>query len=458
MQTAPLLIYTLTDESCTVFIRECLASIGTMDPVGRMRKSKLPRLPVTAAVIAAGLISTAGALPQDGLPEKGVQSRPDPVSEFERGDQIASFGVEARFDGADQQPAGVRFIHGPTGMPVDVLRFDSIPQAMLWVETPPGSDRGEPHTGEHLVLGKGRKARYASLLLDMSMGSNSASTGRAKTIYHFHTAGGRQSFLELIYRFLDALVHPDVADEEIRREVAHLGVVMDESGNLSLEEKGTVYLEMVSSFEKPGTIIWSEVRRLLYGRGHPLGLESGGRPEAIRTMTPADMHAFFEHRYRPGETMGLILGLPPRFELEQFLIELDGILRKVGNGWVRAEDEAGRALAGTRVIDPDWPTLATLPPADPPADPVIVRLPFPSGNSSEPGPVVIGWSPFAMQVTAPGTSPERQAAAALSTEDLFRLQALWFVFSGNEASFVHRDLIDGTTRKAGPASAVPAAG
>jgi len=415
-----------------------------------MRKPKLPRHLVKAAVIAAGLISTAGALPQDGLPQNGVQSRPDPIAELERGDQIASFSVDARFDGAEDQPAGLRFIHDPTGMPIDVLRFDSIPQAMLWVETPPGSDRGEPHTGEHLVLGKGRKARYASLLLDMSMGSNSASTYRSKTIYHFHTAGGRQSFLELIYRFLDALVHPDVTDEEIRREVAHLGVVMDESGTLSLEEKGTVYLEMVSSFEKPGTIIWSEIRRQLYGAGHPLGLESGGRPEAIRTMKPEDMRAFFEHRYHPGETMGLILGLPPQFDLAQFLIELDGILRKVGNGWVRTGADAGRPLAGTRIIDPDWPTLATLPPATPPADPAIVRLPFPSGNSSEPGPVVIGWQPFDMRVTATDASPNRQGSPALSSEDLFRLQALWFVFSGNEASFVHSDLIDGTTRKVGP--------
>ncbi len=411
---------------------------------------------VTLTLLTLILSQAPHAHPHDAPVSAPVQADIDRMATLRPGESIAGFRVAARFDGVDGRPAGMRFLHEPTGMPVDLLRFDSIPQAMIWVETPPNSDRGEPHTGEHLVLGKGRKARYAALLLDMSMGSSSASTHRDKTVYHFHTAGGRQSFLELTYRFLDALVHTDVTDEEIRREVAHLGVVADpETGQLELEEKGTVYLEMVSSFEKPGTIVWSEVRRRLYGPGHPLGLESGGRPEAIRTMRPEQMRAFFDHRYRPGETMGLILGLPPHFELDLFLSDLNGILRKVANGWGRpagaapdsaapdsaallsaatdsaALDSAATAAAPGTAGDPDWPSLADLPAPRPPAKPQIVRLPFPSANSTEPGPVVIGWAPF----------------DRLSPQERFRLEVLWHIYSGDEASYVYQDLIDGTLRK-----------
>ncbi|MCK4303392.1 MAG: hypothetical protein KAY24_04075 [Candidatus Eisenbacteria sp.] len=345
---------------------------------------------------------------------------------------IGSFRAAALYLAAGDRAMGARFIHEPSGIPVDLLRFDSVPQAMIWVQTLPVSDRGEPHTAEHLVLGKGKKGRLLGLTLDMSMGSNSAGTWRCKTIYHFHTAGGRQSFLELTYRLLDTLLHPDFTDEEIRREVAHLGVVEDEiTGELSLEEKGTVYLEMVSAFEKPGTIAWSEVRKLAYGAGHPVGLESGGRPAAIRTMNPAHIRAFLERCYVPGETMGLIIGLPENFELCHFLEDLDGIMRKVTNGFPNGNGGGSESIAARKVAAR---AAATVPPFQPPADPVIRLLPFPSASTSEPGVAVFSWDP----------------RADLSATDLYRLRVLWDVLAGDESSYTYRDLVDRSTRRGPP--------
>lgn len=352
------------------------------------------------------------------------------------GTRIGAFRAAALYEAAGSGAVGARFIHDPSGMPVDLLRFDSVPQAMVWVQTLPVSDRGEPHTGEHLVLGKGKKGRLLALMLDMSIGEGSAATWRSKTIYHFHTAGGRQSFLELTYRLLDTLFHPDFTDEEIRREVAHLGVVEDvETGLLSLEEKGTIYLEMLSSFEKPGCIIWNEAMRLAYGPGHPLGFVSGGRPEAIRTMEPKHIREYFCRCYVPGETVGLIVGLPEQFELRRFLTDLDGVIRKVCNGHPHnrgAAEEAPLYQAGTGAEVAK--AAATVPPLNPPGQPLIRLLSFPSASSSEPGNAVFSWAP----------------RANLSPTDLFRLRALWHVLAGDEASYLHKDLVDRSTRRVAP--------
>ncbi len=335
------------------------------------------------------------------------------------GSRIASFHATARYRMGEAGSLGARFVHGPTGMPVDILRFDSVPQAMVWVRTAPISDRGEPHTLEHLVLGKGIKGRLYALGLDMSLGSNSAGTWRDKTLYHFHTAGGEESFSENLFHMLDTLIDPDFTDEEVRREVAHLSVVEDEAtGRLSLEEKGTVYLEMISSFEKPGSVIWSEIRRRIYGPNHPLGMESGGRPDAIREMTPENIREFHRRRYRPGSGMGLIVGLPPQIPLDRFLETLDGMMQTI--------------LGENPVPGPTNDSVAEIPLE--PQEPVIRVLPFPSASVAERSSAILAWPPH--------------EGGTLS--DLFGLQVLWYLVSGDQASYLHKDLIDSRTRK-GPA-------
>ncbi len=390
---------------------------------GRVNGAWWPSLLWLAALVLPA--ATAGARPGESDANQSW------LAALTAGARIGSFEAGALYLAGEDGPLGARFTHVPSGMPVDILLFDSVPQAMIWVRTLPDSDRGEAHTVEHLVLGKGRKGRSLGLALDMALGSNSAHTARCQTVYHFHTAGGRQTFLDLLFRHLDAFLRPDFTDEEIRREVAHWGVDDDAStGALALEEKGSVYLEMLSSFEEPGTILWSEVRRLLYGHGHPLGLESGGKPEAIRTMEPAHIRAFLERCYRPGTGFGLILGLPRQYEIEPFLGDLDGVLRKACNGALANSDT--RAGSGDDA-------LFHLPPFRPPAEPLIARFGLPSTNPAEQGAAVIAWAP----------------RDSLTAGDRMRLELLWYLIAGDETSYLHRDLVDGSTRKiAGGVAAV----
>ncbi|MBM3319019.1 MAG: hypothetical protein FJY75_14325, partial [Candidatus Eisenbacteria bacterium] len=214
-----------------------------------------------APLLAAGLALSPAALPAlaSSAPAGDLESlRP--------GDTLRDFRLLYLYEGPTGRADGARFACARHGFLVDMLRIQSVPQAFIWIKTVPDSDRGEPHACEHLLLGKGRRGRYAAALEDMALANSSAFTSQLRTCYHFNTIAGIETFYEICEAKLRALLHPDFSDEEIRREVCHLGVTADPlTGRLSLEEKGTVYTEMVSSFEKPWYHVFDPLEKLVYG-------------------------------------------------------------------------------------------------------------------------------------------------------------------------------------------------
>src|SRR5512140_693769 len=118
-------------------------------------------------------------------------------------------------DGADR-PMGARFVHDKTGFTLDYLRIESAPQGFLWVTTYTTSDKGEPHTQEHLLLGKGNRGRKFASFEAMALAESSAFTEQYRTCYDFHTAAGHEVFWPVFEDQLDAALNPDYTDEEIR--------------------------------------------------------------------------------------------------------------------------------------------------------------------------------------------------------------------------------------------------
>jgi len=111
--------------------------------------------------------------------------------------EIADFRIECVYDNDMGRSIGARFRHAPSGFVLDLLRIQSVPQAFIWVNSPPTSDQGEPHTCEHLLLGKGTKGRYVASLENMSLGGSSAFTMQLQTCYHFQTTAGTDVFFNL---------------------------------------------------------------------------------------------------------------------------------------------------------------------------------------------------------------------------------------------------------------------
>ena len=186
------------------------------------------------------------------------------------GKTINGFRTATVYTNDAGQGIGGRFVHARTGFILDYLQIQSVPQGFVWVNSYPTSDMGEPHTQEHLLLGKGNVGRAVASLENMSLASSTAFTEQWRTSYHFHTAAGPEVFYQMFERKVDALLHPDYTDEEIRREVRNFGVTENPADKtLRLEEKGTVYNEMVSSFDRPAYRLYraidqrSTARRIL---------------------------------------------------------------------------------------------------------------------------------------------------------------------------------------------------
>ena len=239
------------------------------------------------------------------------------------------FRAEALYLNDSDKPFGARLRHVKTGFTLDYMQIQSVPQFLLWVNSFPVSEMGEPHTQEHLLLGKGNVGRAHAGLESMSLEGSNAFTMQWRTVYQSHTAAGPEMFYKLFESQLNALLHPDYTDEEIRREVSHWGVSEDPADKrLRLEEKGTVYQEMRTSYERPISLLFRELNQALYGADHPLAMSAGGWPDAIREMKAEDIRKFHGENYHLGN-MGMVASFPKEMPLGSVLARLDAVFSRL---------------------------------------------------------------------------------------------------------------------------------
>ncbi|HUP50681.1 MAG TPA: hypothetical protein VNA04_18045 [Thermoanaerobaculia bacterium] len=291
-----------------------------------------------------------------------------------RGQVVNGFRVESLYLGDSSRPLGARFIHQKSGFTLDLLQIESVPQGYTWINSIPVSDQGEPHTQEHLLLGKGTKGRSFAGLDTMWLSASSAFTQQWRTSYHFNTAAGPDVFFNLLERQLDAMLHPNYTDEEIRREVRNFGVTRNPDGTRRLEEKGSVYNEMVSSTGNPYRQLFRTAGHLMYGTQHPLALNSGGEPSGIRTMQPEDIRNFHASTHYLAN-MGTIASFPKSVPIETALSRIDRILESV-------EPEARKRAAHS---------LETLPKPQPAPAGTIAYNEYPHRNEQQPSPLGLWW-------------------------------------------------------------------
>ncbi|HEX8354695.1 MAG TPA: hypothetical protein VF611_17440, partial [Pyrinomonadaceae bacterium] len=113
--------------------------------------------------------------------QQSVQVSFDTLAE---GKTVSGFRTEAVYLNDSDKPFGARFRHARTGFTLDFLQIQSVPQVFAWVNSFPTSEHGEPHTQEHLLLGKGNVGRAHAGLESMSLAGSSAFTQQWRTAYH----------------------------------------------------------------------------------------------------------------------------------------------------------------------------------------------------------------------------------------------------------------------------------
>src|ERR1700730_14592192 len=88
-----------------------------------------------------------------------AQQRDVTYAGLTEGQTLSGFQTTAVYLDGSGRAMGARFRHQRSGFTLDLLQIQSVPQTFIWVKTYPTSNMGEPHTQEHLLLGKGNKGR-----------------------------------------------------------------------------------------------------------------------------------------------------------------------------------------------------------------------------------------------------------------------------------------------------------
>jgi Zn-dependent M16 (insulinase) family peptidase len=330
------------------------------------------------------------------------------------GKTVGGFRAEALYLSDSDKPFGARLRHVKTGFTLDYLQIQSVPQIFLWVNSFPTSEMGEPHTQEHLLLGKGNVGRAHAGFESMSLAGSSAFTQQWRTAYHFHTAAGPEVFYKLFESQMDALLHPDYTDEEIRREVSHWGVSENPADKkLRLEEKGTVYQEMRTTYDRPVSRLFRAENQLVYGATHPLAMSSGGWPDAIREMKAEDIRKFHADNYLLGN-MGMVASFPKEMPLGDVVSRLNAIFNRL-----EPKEQKRKFTSESDIPDPK------------PAPAGTIRLvEYPHKNEQQPG-----WVLFAYP-----------AQLALDTKEKTLLSLFLSNVAGDPTTNLYKLFVDTKTR------------
>lgn len=336
------------------------------------------------------------------------------LGKLKKGDVVEGFRVDAVYLNHADQPLGARFIHQRSGFVLDYLQIESVPQGYTWVNSIPVGDQGEPHTQEHLLLGKGTTGRAFAGLDTMWLSGSTAFTQQWRTSYHFNTTAGKDVFFDLFAAELNALLHPNYTDEEIRREVRSFGVTANPDGTLRLEERGSVYNEMTSSSTNRYRVLFRTIGHLVYGKEHPLAYNSGGEPSGIRTMQPEDIRRFHAANYYLAN-MGTMVAFPKSVSVTEILDRTDAILTSV-------EKEPTKRASTTAK---PFPAPVAAPAA------AIVISEWPTRNDQQPSPLALAW---------PATRND------LSVEELLLFELFAETFAGDATTNLYKTFIDSKTR------------
>lgn len=345
----------------------------------------------------------------------GQSSRFYNPSKLQKGESVSDFRVANLYSDANGSIVAIKLLHVTSGAPVFILRMETVPQVLLWIDTPDDSNRGLPHALEHLLESKGAKGRYFKLLKDMRLSRSDAATAEDFNYYSFASGAGLDGFFELFHALLDALYNPDFTDIEAERELYHFGVSGGtEDHNRLLVEQGSVYDEMQT--DQGSYNYYFALNKHTLGPHNPFSFYSSGVPDEMRGISAEEIRRFHAAHYRLGRSTGFIFALDPTEDVGAFLSHVSKEFKLL----------------------PEQPLTSQAPDAHLPKYPIqpsknkeIAIYPVAGANASDPGEIRFSWP-----VTEVG-----------SRTNLKLLQILFHCVGDGEQSLLYRALVDSKTRQ-----------
>ncbi len=191
--------------------------------------------------------------------------------------------------------------------------------------TPPSSSNGIAHIMEHSVLCGSRKYPVKEPFIELAKSSLNtflnAMTYPDKTCYPVASTN-EQDLYNLIDVYLDAVFYPLIPERTLQQEGWHYEL---DSLQAPLRYKGVVFNEMKGNYSSPDLLIEYEYSQRSLFPDTPYGLDSGGDPAVIPTLTYEEFKAFHERYYHPSNAYIWFYGDDPE---EKRLAYLDAWLNE----------------------------------------------------------------------------------------------------------------------------------
>lgn len=211
----------------------------------------------------------------------------------------------------------LEFKHKPTGLRLMHLATDDPENCFaLAFATPPAASNGVPHILEHAVLAGSEKfpvrEPFFELIKSSPAGFINAMTSDVWTIYPIATTLA-PDFWNLAEVYADAVFHPQLTRDTFEREGHHLELA--ESGNIEspLVRSGIVYNEMKGAYSNTEMVIGWRLKNKLFPGG-ALGVDSGGDPQHIPSLSWEGLRDFYRQFYAAGNCFLLVYGDIPTEE------------------------------------------------------------------------------------------------------------------------------------------------
>lgn len=173
--------------------------------------------------------------------------------------------------------------------------------------TPPQDSSGLPHIMEHSVLCGSRKYPVKEPFVELIKGSLNtflnAFTYPDKTCYPVASTN-LKDFYNLIDVYLDAVFYPILSPYTLMQEGWHYEL---NDPNDEMIYKGVVFNEMKGAFSSPDDILGDESQMALFP-DTPYGLQSGGDPDIIPTLTYHQFKSYHDTYYHPSNSRFFFYG------------------------------------------------------------------------------------------------------------------------------------------------------
>ncbi|MBR4831212.1 MAG: insulinase family protein [Butyrivibrio sp.] len=212
--------------------------------------------------------------------------------------------------------------HKKTGARVALLSNDDENKVFaIGFRTPPKDSTGVAHIIEHTVLCGSRDFPIKDPFVELVKGSLNtflnAMTFPDKTVYPVASCNDTD-FQNLMQVYLDAVFYPNIyKTEKIFRQEGWHYEMEDENSDLTIN--GVVYNEMKGAFSSGDDVLSREIQNSLYP-DTTYGIESGGDPDVIPSLTYEDYLDFHRKYYHPSNSYIYLYG---NMDMEEKLDYID---------------------------------------------------------------------------------------------------------------------------------------